>query len=142
MNSYGPVIYLGGLYGLTFLIPLALFLIGRRVRRRWVRALLLSTSAVSAIWAGYLFLVAFSYGWALHLETEWRPANPTTRSQIEHCLSLYTVREIDPKDSMWGRDYVLRKGEKMIQYMIVWDSPLDVVYDEHESIMAIYTSYE
>lgn len=43
---------------------------------------------------------------------------------------------------MWGKDHVLNRGGKMIQYRIVWDSPLDVVYDDHDNIMAIYTSYE
>ena len=30
----------------------------------------------------------------------------------------------------------------MIQYMILWNAPLDVVYDKRDRIVMIYTSYE
>jgi len=30
---------------------------------------------------------------------------------------------------MWGRDYVLKPDERMIQYLIFAKEPLDVVFD-------------
>ena len=36
----------------------------------------------------------------------------------------------------------LKPGERMIQYMILYRAPLDVVYTTNDTIVAIYTSYE
>jgi hypothetical protein len=142
MNSYGTFICFGGICCLAGLVPLVIFLIARRVRSRSGRALLYSAGAVAVVWVCYVGIVMFSYGWALHLEKRWHPANPKTRAELEHHLSLYSVRQIAPTDSLSGKNHVLNRGERMIQYRIVWDSPLDVVYDDLENIKAIYTSYE
>lgn len=66
----------------------------------------------------------------------------TTRVQLESFLSLYSQREIQPSQSDWGRDYQLKPGERMIQYMLLYRAPLDVVYTTNDTIAAIYTSYE
>jgi hypothetical protein len=84
------------------------------------------------------------YVWALHLETKWSAVHPDTRVQLESFWSLYSVREIKPFQSSWGSDYVLRPGERMIQYRLLYSprAPLDVVYTRSDNITAIFTSYE
>jgi hypothetical protein len=98
-----------------------------------------------AISCGLIWFVAsgnLAYLYALHLESKWAPANPQTKLELENYLSLYSTREIEPAESMWGENYVLQDNEKMIQYRILWSAPLDVVYDKQNNIVNIYTSYE
>lgn len=85
-----------------------------------------------------------AYLYALHLESQWRKAAPKTRADLEKHLHGYSLREIQPKDSIWGRGHELQPGERMMQYRILWNQncPLDVVYDSDGHVRAIYTSYE
>jgi hypothetical protein len=85
-----------------------------------------------------------SYFYALCLENAWSKADPKTKSALEKYLHLYSMVQIDPKTSLWGRNYVLQDGERMMQYRLLWDKkcPLDVVYDRNDNIRAIFTSYE
>ena len=89
-----------------------------------------------------LLVEVLPYFYALHLEAQWSPSKPRTREELEAFLSLYSRREIHPSQSHWGRDYALRPGEQMIQYLILWRAPLDVVYSSNDAVVAIYTSYE
>ncbi len=130
------------LFGLPIVLGVGCLLFAHKLRRKWMR---LGTRLV-----GSVLIVAFlalltemtSYWWALHLESKWSPAKPTTRVQLESFLSLYSQREIQPSQSDWGRDYPLKPGERLIQYMILCRAPLDVVYTTNDTIVAIYTSYE
>ncbi len=83
-----------------------------------------------------------AYIYAGYLESKWVAASPQTQSDLEKVLNLYSKHSIDPKDSMWGYDYVLKNDEKMIQYLILWKAPLDVVYNRNDEIKRIFTSYE
>lgn len=83
-----------------------------------------------------------AYLYALHLESQWNPAGPQAKKELEKYLSLYSTREIKPVESMWGKYYKLKHDERMIQYLILWDAPLDVVYDDGDNIKALFTSYE
>lgn len=137
--NWGPII-------LLFVLPLTLgmasLLVASRFRRKWARI------AVRIV--GSLLILAFlaatvedaPYLWALHLEAKWQPAKPTSKVQLESYLSLYSQREIQTSQSMWGRDYQLQAGERMIQYRLLYSAPLDVVYTTNDTIVAIYTSYE
>ena len=82
------------------------------------------------------------YFCALHLESKWSAAKPTTQAQLEACLSLYTQRNIQPSQSDWGHSYQLGPGERMTQYRLLYRAPLDVVYGGNDTIVVIYTSYE
>ena len=129
-----------------FVLPLslgaALLLVAARFHRKWAR--------LTARVIGSAFLLAFlaavvevtPYFWALHLESKWTAAKPTSKAQLESCLSLYTQRDIQPSESDWGRDYKLRPGERMTQYRLLHRAPLDVVYSSNDTIVAMYTSYE
>jgi len=97
-------------------------------------ALLLLFLAGMAVIAPYL--------WATHLETKWRARHPTTKAQMEGCLSLYTAHNIQPSESLWGRTYQLGPGERMTQYRLLYIAPLDVVYRSNDTVVSIYTSYE
>ena len=88
-----------------------------------------------------LWLLA-PYAWASHLEVHWRRAKPRTRSELESHLALYSLREIQPTQSDWGRNHQLTPGEQMFQHLLLWSAPLDVVYTSNGVIAAIYTSYE
>lgn len=83
-----------------------------------------------------------AYIWASHLERQWASAEPQTRGQLEQYLSLHSVRQITPAQSCWGSRRKLTSGETMVQYLILWHAPLDVVYDQGGTIRSIYTSYE
>ncbi len=84
-----------------------------------------------------------AYFYALELEKAWTSAQPRTRLELETMLHLYTTREICPCESMWGRwGEALEPGQHMTQYRLLGAAPLDVVYDEHDQIQNIWTSYE
>ena len=83
-----------------------------------------------------------AYIFALILEDRWTKANPKTRIELEQYLYLYSTKTIQPSQSMWGWDYELKNGEQMVQYLLLWNAPLDVVYDSNDNIRMIYTSYE
>jgi hypothetical protein len=138
-GSWWPIIIL---FVLPLTLGMACLLVASKFRRKWARitvrivgsVLLLAFLAAAAEVAPYL--------WALHLEAKWYPAKPTTKAQLESFLSLYSQREIQTSQSMWGRDYQLQSGERMIQYRLLYRAPLDVVYTTNDTIVAIYTSYE
>jgi hypothetical protein len=131
---------------ILFVLPLTLgtvsLLFAARLGRRWARITVRIVGSVLLL----AFLVSVAeiapYLWALHLEARWHPANPTTKAQLESFLSLYSEHEIQTSQSMWGHDYQLQAGERMIQYRLLYTEPLDVVYTSSNTIVAIYTSYE
>lgn len=100
--------------------------------------------AIIAVIAWFTAIGGTAYLYALHLESKWSKADPKTKVDMEKYLHFYSLREIQPKDSMWGNGYELKDGERMMQYCILWNKncPLDVVYDKDDTIRAIYTSYE
>ena len=67
---------------------------------------------------------------------------PGNRQQVEELLYLHTTREIEMRESLWGSAYVLRPGEKCMQYMILGREPIDVVYDSEGEVCQIFASYE
>jgi hypothetical protein len=85
-----------------------------------------------------------AYFYALYLEGNWAKAEPKTKAELEKFLHLYSLHEIEPKNSYWGHQYILKKGEILMQYRLLWrkDTPLDVVYDVDNNIKSIFTSYE
>ena len=85
-------------------------------------------------------IVAYLY--AGYLEDRWARAHLQSRADLERYLHLYGTKQIAPRESCWGHDYVLKPGESFLQYQILWHAPLDVVYDSSERIRVIYTSYE
>jgi len=123
-------------------LGVASFAVARLLRRRWAR--------ITVRVFGSILILAFlgavaeiaPYLWALHLEDKWHAASPKTKAQLESCLSLYSEREIQTSQSMWGHDYRLQPGERMVQYRLLYSAPLDVVYTSTNTIVAIYTSYE
>ena len=103
----------------------------------------MATALIAAlIWLTATGTTAYLY--ALHLESQWSKADPKTKPDLEKFLYCYSLREIQPKDSMWGNGYDLKDGERMMQYGILWNKkcPLDVVYDKDDNISAIFPSYE
>ena len=99
-------------------------------------AVLVGIGLITFLWTGG------SYFYASYLENQWRSADPKVKSDLEKYLHFYSERIIEPKSSMWGRNYVLAENEKMVQYLILWSQPLDVVYDDRDNIKMIFTSYE
>jgi hypothetical protein len=131
---------------IVFVAPLAfgttLMFAAFRLRKKWARW----TTGM----AGGLFILTFlaavvwfaPYMWASHLESRWHPTNPKTKTELESFLSLYSQRDIQPSESGWGSNHQLQPGERMTQYLLLWNAPLDVVYTSNDTIVAIYTSYE
>ena len=85
-----------------------------------------------------------AYFYARYCEKKFIKRNPQTKAELEKILRFYSLHAIDPKESSWGHLHVFQEGERMMQYRILWrkDTPLDVVYDEHDNIKNIFTSYE
>ena len=130
------------IFVLPVILGIASLVVASRFRRRAGRIALRVLAVI--FFSGFLWILSMMapYWWALHLEAKWRTANPTTQTQLESLLSLYSKREIQTGQSMWGRDYKLQSGERMIQYRLLYNAPLDVVYTSNNVIVAIYTSYE
>jgi len=139
-NGFGPL--------MTFLVPLGLgivcLLASYRVGQRWALLLLRFFGGAALIIFLLLAFFVTPYLWALHLESKWQAADPKTRADLEHCLSLYSRHEIQPSQSSWGNRYQLQPGEHMIQYWLLYSpsAPLDVVYTTNDMIAHIYPSYE
>lgn len=135
-----------GLILVVFVLPLlfgvASLVLAPLLRRRWARTA--GRVFGSVLLLAFLVIVVeiAPYWWALHLEAKWHAAQPKSKAQLESLLSLYSEREIQPSQSMWGHDYQLRTGERMVQYRLLYNAPLDVVSTNDNTIVAIYTSYE
>lgn len=144
--SNSPYIQVIAIWLAIYLIPLMAGVLGIvlavRGRALWVKALVSLVALVGIIAFGYITVSATPYLWASYLETKWKPARPETKEALESHLSLYRKYEITPAESSWGRNHVLNRDHKMIRYMILWNAPLDVVYDENNGIVRTYTSYE
>ena len=112
------------------------------VKRRPAKISLLVLGLASGALGVILNASTISYLWAGVLEVRWSKADPKTRREMESYLSLYRISEINPFESSWGKLHVMRDGDRMLRYVILWDAPLDVVYDRDDRVQAIYTSYE
>lgn len=110
-------------------------------RRKFVCMFLVFIALLAVVVIPWLHSIT-AYVYALSLEESWSRANPQTKAELEKHLSLYSTRTIQPSQSGWGKGYVLADGERMIQYRILWNAELDVVYDSSDNIEAIFTSYE
>lgn len=130
------------IFGVPALLAAALIAGAIAVNRRWAKWLLGGLGTLAAAFLALIVVLAAPYMWASYLEARWAPAKPSTRAEMESYLSLYRAREIQPSASDWGRNHVLREGDKMVQYMILWNAPLEVVYDRDDKLLAFYTSYE
>jgi len=129
-----------------FIAPLALgttmLIAAFRFRKKWTRWMTGITGALFMLFFLAAVIWFAPYVWASHLESKWHPANPKTKAELESFLSLYSQRDIQTSQSDWGRDHQLQPGERMTQYLLLWNAPLDVVYTSNDTIVAIYTSYE
>ena len=130
------------IFGIPAVLAAALIAGAVAVKRRWVKWVLGGLGTLAVAFLVLIVVQGAPYMWASHLEARWTPAKPSTRAEMESYLSLYRAREIQPSASDWGRNHVLREGDKMVQYMILWNAPLEVVYDRDGKLLAFYTSYE
>ena len=103
-----------------------------------LRVILVLLAAPLVSFAYYIAI----YFYASHLGGSIPAQRPLSREQLESYLHFYIAREIAPKDSMWGWRYQLGAGEHMRQYLIGGVHPLDIVYDRHNHVLAVYESYE
>ena len=111
--------------------------------RKTVKISILLVVVLSIIFMVWLTATGVTaYIFALILEERWNKAQPKTRNELEQYLYLYSTKTILPSQSMWGWNYELKNDEKMVQYLLLWKAPLDVVYDSNDNIRMIYTSYE
>ncbi len=67
--------------------------------------------------------------------------NIRTRTDVEKSLFLFDSRQISIEKSLWGNTYTLKPGEYCQQYLIL-NQPIDIVYNAHDEVVAIYSSYE
>ena len=88
-----------------------------------------------------LWACPLSYFYCLAFESSWLAAR--TEAELEQRIhAFYRKHTIAPSQSMWGHQYSLRPGERMIQYLIFGKEPLDVVFDSEARVVTIFTSYE
>ena len=108
-----------------------------------MKKILLIVTTLFGLFIVYLISTGFlAYIYAVHLEEQWINADTKTKAELEIFLHYYSTSVIKPSESLWGNRHKLRNGERMVQYLILWSMPLDVVYDSKNNIKAIYTSYE
>ncbi|MEO5715363.1 MAG: hypothetical protein ABIT37_17930 [Luteolibacter sp.] len=120
----------------------AVFYLARIVKAGWIKGGLTLLGIVLSLGITFYLVNVVPYFWAGHLEAKWTAAHPKTRVEMESYLSLCTMREIQPAQSGWGRNHPMQDGDKMIQYLLFWTQPLEVVYDKNDRMIASYTSYE
>ncbi len=84
---------------------------------------------------------AIPYFYCLARESSWLQAK--TEAELDRKMFMfYSKRPIAPSESMWGRRYDLKPGERMIQYLVFYCEPYDVVFDSESRIIEAFTSYE
>jgi hypothetical protein len=113
-------------------------------QRRWVRFIFIGFSVVVllvGVAIALCYSTSLSYVYCLAREKSWLAAKTETELDESVCV-FYTKRSIAPSNSMWGRSYVLKPDERMIQYLIFGKEPLDVVFDSESRVVAAFTSYE
>jgi hypothetical protein len=134
------------LTALLFILPILVAVIATigfiKWRNRWLRGVSAALAALSLAATLYLAWEATPYFYACYLESQWRAGKPKTQEELESYLSLYREQEIDISQSLWGKHHELQEGERMVQYLIMWREPLDVVYNSSNQIVRIFTSYE
>jgi len=82
-----------------------------------------------------------SYLYCLAREKSWLEAK--TEAELDHrMLMFYSKRAIAPLKSIWGSNYKLKPGERMVQYLVFSKEPLDVVFDSRSRVITAFTSYE
>ena len=111
---------------------------------RRARLIAISGCAVVLLVGAFVALcyaTPLSYIYCLAREKSWLAAK--TEAELDGRMwALCTKRPLAPSDSMWGRSYVLKPDERMIQYLIFAKEPLDVVIDRESRVVAAFTSYE
>jgi len=123
-------------------LAFTLFYFARIAKAGWLKGGLTLLGMTLSIGVMFLLVNVVPYFWAGHLESKWTAAHPQSRTEMEFHLSLYSMREIHPAQSGWGSNHSMQPGDKMIQYLLFWTQPLEVVYDKDDQLIATYTSYE
>lgn len=118
--------------------------VGRKMNKVLKVAGFISIAGFLGLFSWFTYIGGTAYIYAGYLENKWIKENPKTKNQLEKHLSLYSIHEIKPQESMWGNKYQMKDNERMLQYRILWNRkcPLDVVYDSENNIKRIFTSYE
>ena len=136
-----PVIASGLL--VAYLLTIVSLAYRRGTLRTLAGKLLLTAIALPGLFIAYTIGTgAFAYLFALGLEADWYRTDPKTRAELERHLSFYSTRLIEPSRSMWGHRTELECDQRMVQYLLLWSAPLDVVYDSNDRIVRLFTSYE
>jgi hypothetical protein len=114
---------------------------------RWRQLKRITWLTVFAVTASGAMVIALCYGtplsyfYCLAREKAWLAAK--TESELDRRMwAFYSKRPILPSNSMWGDNYVLQPGERMVQYLVFGKEPLDVVLDGESRVVAAFTSYE
>ncbi len=89
------------------------------------------------------FQGAWPYGVA-NWTSAWLWKAKPSKETADHRLWFCSAREIEMKDSLWGRDYELQEGEWCVQYRVFGkeDWPIDVVYGPEGRVREVFDSYE
>lgn len=103
-------------------------------------AILIITVSLGLVWLSRNG--RFSWMYASYLESKWQRTNPQTRTDLEKILHLYSVTSVDPSESEWGARPQPKKNEHILKYLILWDAPVYVVYDQEDAIVRIFPSYD
>ena len=85
---------------------------------------------------------AAAYMYALSIEDDFMGSE--TQAELERIVGPVsaTPKQVQPPASAWGGSYIIKDGERMVQYMIKDHAPLEVVYDRQNRVRAVFTSYE
>lgn len=112
-----------------------------KTKKQTAFRILLVFISVVALGILMLYVSPLSYLYCVSRESSWLKA--TNEKDMESRLgAFYTKRAISPGVSSWGRDHVMKNGQRMTQYLIFNKEPLDVVYNADDTVDTVYTSYE
>jgi len=97
---------------------------------------------VAVLVGACLFFPFISYRLATYEYEKLVQAKPPTKDEVEGILFLYRAKQIDIKNSAWGKTYQLGSGDVCFQYLILGTEPIDIVFNQELQVKAIFSSFE
>jgi hypothetical protein len=113
-------------------------------KRWWImtrrRTLILIITVV--LGGGCLLFPLISYRVADYEYEKLVQLKPDTKDAVERILFLCSIKQIDIKNSLWGKHYQIESGDVCFQYLILGREPIDIVFNRENHVTAIFSSFE
>jgi len=90
----------------------------------------------------FIVIEVLPYFFAIYKYDQLIATTSLTKDKVEKILLFSSHEKISINESLWGKYIQLNNNESCWQYMILWKEPIDIVYDENNSVIHIFESYE